>query len=137
MKIQHVPLEFVNQTWPIVKGYIQSAIDNQGGEAEFSIDHVQAFVTSGQWMLLVAVDENHQVCGAATVNFFNRPTHRVAFIMYMGGRLITGQDTFEQLKQLCKSFGATKIECASDDSRFRLWRRFGFAEKYKISEVSI
>ena len=137
MKIQHVPLEFVNQTWPIVRGYIQSSIDNQGGEVEFSIDHVQAFVASGQWMLLVAVDDNHQVCGAATVNFFNRPTHRIAFITHIGGRLVANKDTFDQLCALCKSFGATKIEGAVNEAVSRLWRRFGFTEKYRISEVSI
>jgi hypothetical protein len=137
MKIQHVPLEFVNQTWPFVQGFLAKAIENQGGEKEVTIDHIKVYVTSGQWMLLVATDEQNQIKGAATINFFNRPDNRVAFVTHIGGRLVANQDTFDQLRALCRSFGATKIEGAVTSSIARLWRRFGFTEKYTISEVSI
>ena len=136
MKIQHVPLEFVNQTWPLVEGFISDAINNQVGENDFSLDEIRVYVTSGQWMLLVAVDEVG-IKGAAIVNFFNRPRHRVAFVMYIGGRLVCNRETFSQLCTLLKSFGATKIEGAVNDAVARLWRRFGFTDKYRITEVNI
>jgi hypothetical protein len=136
MKIQHVPLEFVNQTWPLVEKYIRDAVDNQVGENDFTLEEVRVYISSGQWVLFVAAADS-AVKGAAVVNFFNRPRHRVAFVMYIGGRLVANQDTFNQLCLLCKSFGATKIEGAVNDSVARLWRRFGFTDKYRISEVSI
>lgn len=136
MKIQHVAFEYVNQTWPFVEQYIKSAVDNQVGEKDYTLEQVQAMVSAGNWLLLVAVDEG-TIKGAAVVNFFNRPSHRVAFVMYIGGRLVCNQETFSQLCDLLKSFGATKIEGAVNDAIARLWRRFGFTDKYRITEVNI
>lgn len=137
MKIQHVPIEFVNQTWPFVERFLSKAVDNQGGAVEVNIDQIKLYVTSGQWLLVVATDDKNQIKGAATINFFNRPDNRVAFITHIGGRLVANQDTFDQLRALCKSFGATKIEGAVTQAVSRLWRRFGFTEKYIIAEVRI
>lgn len=137
MKIQHVPIEFVNQTWPFVEGFIVAAIKNQGGEPEVTIEQIKLYVTSGQWLLVVGVGDNAKIRGAACIHFFNRPDHRVAFVTHIGGRLIANNDTFDQLRALCKSFGATKIEGAVTEAIARLWKRFGFTEKYTISEVSI
>jgi hypothetical protein len=136
MKIQHVALDYVNQTWPLVEGYIQSAVDAQLGEKDYTIDQVKLMVTSGRWMLLVAVKDG-SVKGAAVITFENRPNHRVAFVMYIGGRLVCDHETFGQLCDLLKAFGATKIEGAVSDSIARLWRRFGFTDKYRITEVKI
>jgi len=77
------------------------------------------------------------VKGAMTINFFNRPNDRVAFITYIGGKHIAEQETFDQLATLCRSFGATKIEGAVNEAVARLWRRFGFTEKYRIAGVTI
>lgn len=136
MKIQHVTIEYVNQTWPFVEKFISDAIDNQVGEKDYTLDQVQAMIASGQWLLLVAVDEG-AIKGAAVINFFNRPSHRVAFVMYIGGRLVCNHETFSQLCDLLKAFGATKIEGAVNDAIARLWRRFGFTDKYRITEVNI
>jgi len=136
MNIQHVSIEYINQTWPFVEKFISDAIDNQVGEKDYTLDQVRLMVTSGQWLLLVAVKDK-SVKGAAVVNFFNRPSHRVAFVMYIGGRLVCNHETFSQLCEILKAFGATKIEGAVNDAIARLWRRFGFTDKYRITEVSI
>lgn len=136
MRIQHVAIEYVNQTWPHVEKFISDAIDNQVGEKDYTLDQVRLMVTSGQWLLLVAVKDS-AIKGAAVINFFNRPNHRVAFVMYIGGRLVCNHETFSQLCDLLKAFGATKIEGAVNDAIARLWRRFGFSDKYRITEVSI
>jgi hypothetical protein len=136
MKIQHVAITNVNQTWPLVEGYIKAAVDAQVGEKDYTIEQVQLMVTSGQWLLLVAAEDG-AITGAAIVNFFNRPSHRIAFVMYIGGRLVCNHETFSQLCDILKAFGATKIEGAVSDSIARLWRRFGFTDKYRITEVNI
>jgi hypothetical protein len=134
MKVQHVPIQYVNQTWDVVSKFIQAAIEQQTGDKDYTLDQVQAYITGGQWILLVAVEDD-KIIGAATVNLFNRPNHRVAFITYIGGRLIVGEESFKQMCQVLKSFGATSIEGAVNDAVARLWQRFGFVEKYKIVEV--
>jgi hypothetical protein len=134
MKVQHVPVEWVPAVWPKVADYISAAIDHSKGD--YTLDHVQAYVASGQWVLLVAA-EGETIHGAATVNLFNRPSNRVAFITTIGGKLISNRDTFAQLKSVLASFGATVIEGAVRESMARLWSRYGSEEKYRIVEVKI
>ncbi len=137
MKVQHVAVEFVNQAWPLVSDFISSAIEQQTGEKDYTLEQVQTLVSTGQWLLLVAVSEDGAIKGAATVSFTNRPKHRVAFITYIGGRLITNPGTFEQLGAVLKQFGATAIEGAVNEAVGRLWNQFGFTEKYRIVGVTI
>jgi hypothetical protein len=134
MIIQHVPLEWVPKTWPLVKDHIAAALEHSKGD--YTVDHVQTYVSNGQWVLLVAA-EGETIHGAATVEFFNRPGKRVAFITAIGGKLISNQETFAQLKALLASFGATVIEGAARESIARLWSRYGFEEKYRIVEVKL
>jgi len=136
MKVQHVPIQYVNQTWDTVSGFLQAAIEQQTGDKDYTLDQVQSYVTGGQWVLLVAVEDD-KIVGAATVNLFNRPNHRVAFITYIGGRLIVSEDSFKQMCQVLQGFGATSVEGAVNDAVARLWQRFGFVEKYKIVEVTL
>jgi len=137
MKIQSVPVEFVNQVWYQIADYLNSAIEQQEGEHDYTLDQVRTLVTAGQWLLVVAVDDAGELKGAATINFVNRPNHRVAFITYIGGRLITNPNTFEQLCAVVKSFGATAVEGAVNEAVGRLWNRFGLTEKYRIVGVTI
>jgi hypothetical protein len=135
MKLQHVPLEWVNYTWDKVEGFISSALVYADGE--YTVDQVKSMVTQGKWALLVATDDTGGICGAATVEFFNRPNNRVAFITAIGGRLVSNRDTFEQLQTYARSMGATTIEGAARESIARLWRRYGFEEKYRIVGVNL
>ena len=137
MNVQHVPVEFVNQVWPNIESFITIAINQQEGESDYTIDQVRTLVVTGQWLLLVATNENAEFRGAATINFSNRPNHRVAFITYIGGRLITNPGTFQQLCAIVKNFGATCIEGAVNEAVARLWRRYGFIEKYRIAGVTL
>jgi hypothetical protein len=68
---------------------------------------VQQFVSSGQWLLLVAADEDNVVHGALTVSFITYPLHRVAFVTTTGGKFIANPELLEQLKALVKLHGAT------------------------------
>ena len=136
MNVQYVPIHHVNQTWGAVSGFLQAAIEQQTGDKDYTLDQVQLYVSSGQWVLLVAVEDD-KIIGAATVNLFNRPNNRVAFITYIGGRLIVSKESFKQMCQVLKNFGATSIEGAVNDAVARLWQRFGFTEKYKIVGVTL
>jgi hypothetical protein len=133
MNIQHVPLEWVPRTWSLVAPHIASALEHTD---DYTVDQVQTMVATGQWILLVAA-EGETIYGAATVQLFNRPSQRVAFITAIGGKLISNQSTFDQLKQLLAAFGATHIEGAARESIARLWSRYGFEEKHRIVGVKI
>jgi hypothetical protein len=103
----------------------------------YELSHVQGFLTSGAWSLLVAVDDQNNIHGAATVSFANYPKNRVAFITLIGGKLISGQDTFKQLSDILRLAGATKIQGMARPAIARLWKQFGFEQRTTLVEVKL
>jgi hypothetical protein len=133
--IRHVPVQYVHQAWPLVEKYLADAL--QYGGDDYTLEQVKVYVATGQWILVVAADEQGAVKGAATITFSNYPNDRVAFVTFIGGRLISNQDTFNQFKDLLKANGATKIQGAAREAIARLWSRYGFEERYRIVETKI
>lgn len=134
MKILTVPPARVPEKWGLVEGFLSAALQHSQGD--YTVEHAQVYLAEGSWMLLVA-EQDGQVHGAAAVQFFNRPTARVAFVVAMGGRFVTDENSLAGLRAACKEWGATRIECAARESTARLFRRVGFVEKYRIMETPI
>jgi len=142
LAIRPVGVNYVAQTWPHVVLFLKEALDKgdpiPDWAANYDISHVQGFITSGAWTLLVAVDdETNTIHGAATVSFANYPMNRVAFITLIGGKLISSKDTFEQLSNILKNAGATKIQGMARPAIARLWKRYGFEERTTLVEVKL
>ena len=141
LKVQPVGMDYVAQTWPYVEDFLKDALDKGDPVPEWSanydLPHVQGFLTSGLWTLLVATDDSNKVHGAATVSFANYPKNRVAFITLIGGKLISNQDTFAQLSNILRLAGATKIQGMARPAIARLWKRYGFEERTTLVEVKL
>ena len=135
LTIHPVLLQHVHQTWPLVEGYLAEAL--KWGEDDYTAEQAKTYLARGDWLLVVAVDEEKAIKGAAAVNFFNMPNDRVAFVIAIGGKLITNQDTYKQFSELLKSYGATKIQGAAREAIARLWTRYGFKERYRIVEARL
>ena len=141
IKIRPVETNHVSQVWPLVEKHLVDSLV-KGGEKEgvdicYNIHHVQSFLTSGSWLLLVAVDEQNKIHGAATVSFINYPLHRVAFITLTGGKLVLNKETFKQLKEILRQRGATKVQAYGRDSMVRLLRRNGFKPQTTLLEADL
>jgi hypothetical protein len=139
--LRHVETEHVQQVWPAVESFIEEAMQ-KGGDfpdwaASYNVSHIQAFLAAGQWLLIVAIDEENKIHGAATVSFINYPLHRVAFVTTIGGKLISSEDTVKQLKLLLKQRGATKIQGYGRPAIVRLWKRYNFEPRNTLVEVLI
>ncbi len=140
LAVKVVDTNYIQQAWPLVKTFIEEALASEDFPEWsdcYNIDHVRGFLASGQWSLVVAVDEDNKVRGCATISFANFPLHRVAFITTIGGRLIASQDTFNQLKAILKEAGATKIQGYGKPSIVRLWKRFNFEPRVTLVEVQL
>lgn len=135
LAIKSVTPVYVHQIWSEIETYLAEAL--KWGEDDYTVDQAKVYLANGDWVLIVAVDETNKIHGAAAVRFNNMPNSRVAFVIAMGGRLISNKDTYEQFCSVLKSFGATKIQGAARDSVARLWTRYGFRERYKIVEAKI
>jgi hypothetical protein len=133
--VQQVPLQFVAQTWPLVEEHIESA--RKHGPGDYTLDQVKLLVSMGQWILMVMVDEQKNVVGAATSSFINYPNSRVAFVTFIGGKGIATQEVFDQLGVILKQNGATCIQGSVRPAIARLWSRFGFKHKTSIVEVKL
>jgi hypothetical protein len=139
--IRPVEVNYVSQVWPRVESFLNDALVKDSDVPDWSdcynIHHVQGFITSGQWLLLVAVDDNNEIHGAATVTFSNYPMNRVAFVTLIGGHLVSSPETFEQLRNLLKSYGATKLQGYGRPAIVRLWKRYGFEPRTTLVEVKL
>jgi hypothetical protein len=139
--VRSVDVNHIQQVWPMVQGYVQEALDKGGDFPEwadgYNVHHVQNFVTSGQWLLFVAIDEEKVIHGAMTVSFISYPLHRVAFVTTTGGKFIANPELLEQLKALVKLHGATKIQAFCRESMVRLLSRAGFESRNTLVEVLI
>lgn len=135
MKVQYVPVEYVHQTWPLVEAFIASAL--QYSQGDYTVEQAKVFITTGRWDLFVAVDDSGAIKGAAAVQFNSMPNDRVAFVMTMGGKLITNPDNWKQFVEVLKYRGATCIEGAVRESMARFCTKYGLAEKYRVVGVKI
>ena len=118
LTVKSVSTQYFHQTWPLVEHFIADAL--KWGEDDYTVEQAKAYLAKGDWLLLVAVDEENNVHGAAAVNFINMPNDRIAFIVAIGGKLISNKDTYEQMTALFKGHGATKIQGAARESIARL-----------------
>lgn len=135
MQVQQVPIQFIAAAWPKVERFIRSALEYSQGE--YTAEQAKVYLAQGVWVLYVAVTDEGEVKGAACVQFNNMPNDRVAFVVAIGGKLMTNKDTWVQFTSILKANGATVVEGAARESIARLWTRYGFEEKYRIVGVRI
>lgn len=135
LKIQVVPLEYVNSVWDQVEGFIESALYHACGD--YDVEHVKVMVTLGTWSLIIAADAENTIKGAAVVSYFNRPNDRVGFVVAIGGRLVSNKDTWAQFENILRANGATYLEGAGRPAIIRLWSRYGMEQKYAITGKEI
>jgi hypothetical protein len=137
MKLHYVDANYIQQMWPAAEKYLADALEKDPGDAEYNIHHVRQFVVSGQWLLLVVVDDDGMVHGAATVSFTNYPLHRVAFMTTTGGKFVANPEMFEQFVEIVKRLGATKVQAFCRESMVRLLDKCGFKHRTNLVEVTL
>lgn len=139
LTLQTVDTAYIAQTWPLVEKFIYDSL-HEGLEEKFldyRLEHVQSYLINGQWLLVVAVDEQGKIHGASTLSFVNYPLSRIAFMTTTGGKMIANPEILEQLKVICKQRGATKIQAFCRDSMVRLLERCNFEPCSTLVEVKI
>lgn len=135
LEIKYIPVQYVAQTWPLVKKYIANA--QQYDTGDYTVEQIKVYLSTGQWALVVAADEQNVVHGAMTLSFISYPNDRVAFVTSTGGKSIINKDSLKQLKAIAQQMGATKIQAAVRPSMARLLGRTDFYERYMIVESKI
>jgi hypothetical protein len=135
LTVRYVANTHTAQMWPRIEKYIQEAM--KYGYGDYTIDQIRLLINTGQWLLMVVLDEEGEVHGMATSSFINYPNSRVAFITCISGKLISNQETFKQMSDILRQHGATKIQGMARPSIARLWKRYGFYERTTLVEVKL
>lgn len=120
MHVQVVAPQYIYQIWHLVEGYFKAA--EQYGVGDFTTDQLKLQLVSGAQVLLVAIDEDSNVHGAASMSVYNLPNHRVAVITAAGGEGITNPDVVGQVITWAKQQGATKLRMWAKDAQARLYK---------------
>ena len=136
MNVQVVSDKYLHKVWDEVEPYLESAMEHAHGED--STDQIKVYLSMNALQLIVFVNEQNSIEGAATVKYITRANDRVAFVTAIGGKLITDQDAARQFLAILRNEGATVLEGAARPSIVRLWRKvLGAREKYSIVEVQL
>lgn len=133
--VQPVATQTFHQVWPLVEELFEKANKHDAGD--YTLDQIKACLANGLWLLLVAVDEDNNIHGAASINFYNMPNYRVGFITAMAGKAIVNEDVYKQVCELIKANGATRVQCAARESAARLYKRVGMEERHVIMETKL
>lgn len=121
-----------HQTWPLVEDLFAKA--NKHDSGDYTLDQIKASLADGNWLLLVATDEENNIHGAASVSLYNMPNYRVGFITAMAGKAIVNEDVYGQVCAILKAQGATRVQCAARESAARLYKQVGMEERHIIME---
>jgi hypothetical protein len=127
--------EFFHQTWSLVEELFVKA--NKYDSGDYTIDQIKAFLANGNWVLLVATDEENVIHGVASISFYNMPNYRVGFITAMAGKAIVNEDVYAQVCRFIKANGATRVQCAARESAARLYKQVGMQERHVIMETKL
>jgi hypothetical protein len=125
----------VHQTWPLVEDLFVKA--NKYDSGDYTVDQIKSLLANGSWVLLVATDEENNIHGAASINFYNMPNYRVGFITAMAGKAIVNEDVYGQVCNFIKANGATRVQCAARESAARLYKQVGMEERHIIMETKL
>lgn len=134
LQARYVHTNLAAQAWPQVEEYIAQSVPYG---TDYTLDQIKMYVLTGQWMLIVIVDEDNLVHGALTVSYLNYPNDRIGFVTAIGGKHITNDDTFKQVCDIMKANGATKTQCMARPSAARLWQKCGYEERTTLLEMRL
>jgi hypothetical protein len=134
MKVQTVGVEYITQIWLAVAPYIERGLQYTD---DYSLDQVKVFLTTGTWILLVAVDDLQQIHGVATVAFHNGVNDRTAIITSLGGKGVVNQNIFDQVCRIVRGMGATRVQVYTRDSAIRLYEQVGLNKKATLMEIKL
>jgi hypothetical protein len=118
--VKVVAPNFIFDVWKDVESFLNASINVSGGD--FTLDQLKFSLGRGEQTLLVSVNEQNVINGAMTVEFTNRPNHRVMFITALGGHGIVNDETFSQVELWAKSQGATKASAWAQEAQARLYK---------------
>lgn len=116
--------------------HIENAL-NYGNVSEYKLNDVEQYLETGAWSAIGFFDENSEIHGVITASVIAYPLEKVAFVTAIGGKDLTNDHNMQQLRDICKSVGCSKLQAFSRESVARLWKRVGFNNRAILVETEL
>lgn len=129
-----VDRRFLDRVWPVASALLEPAMAQAHGE--MTMDQLEMLVRRGESHLLLWRNGD-EISGAATVDFHNFPSLRVAHVSFMGGRGIVSRKNFEELRAWCAEMGASEIRAWCGATQAKLFESVGFTDIYRIVRIPL
>ena len=127
----------LDRIWNDVKPLIEKGLVTCDGE--ITIDQIRMCLVQGGMKLLVSQDQlTRKLVAALVVEVIPFPNYRCVNVVSIGGQGLgmDGQDV-EQLKVICKQWGATKIQGYTHNKMTQYLLTKGFEKKYDVVRIDI
>ena len=132
LTLYSVPTGSVDSIWDKVEKFLSAGL--KAGKAEYNINQLRVFLESGQWDLIIAVDDKNVAQGASAISYIHYPNSCIAHVASIGGRFIIDDNTVSQFKDLLKGKGADRIQGSVCKALERFYKRFGFERRAILVE---
>ena len=128
-----VPHTHIDQAWKDGANKLSQACDVSGGE--ITGDQLKMLLSRNE-RSLIAMRREGEIVGWGVVRVDQLPNMRVLMITDLVAPGAGFQEFFVKIKELALSLGCSKVRCAADDIRERLYKmKCGFKRVYAILEV--
>jgi hypothetical protein len=132
MYAQPVHPDYLQNTWPVVKDWLEAGLAH--GAGEYNVDQLKVMIMRGDNHLVVMLSDSDEPVGACTVAFENFPNARIAFVTSIGGKGLSDLSLLESFSEWCRANGCTSIRGAVRPAVAALVKIFGFEQRYIIVE---
>ena len=133
LTIKPLPTELVHQFLPFAREHIEAAL----GDTDITFDQAKVYLAQGSWHMALVLDKQESIVGAYTYSVTNGPNDRTFMIVTAGGNGLASQGCFDQLCEIAKGLGATKIQALAGEAAARLYKRVGLEQKAALMEKKL
>lgn len=133
VELKPIPATHIDAAWKEGASELAKACDVSGGE--ITGDQLKMILGRGE-RTLIRMDRNGVVAGWGVVRVDQLPNCRVLMVTDMVAEGGDFPEFFGELKKMASACGCSKVRCAADEVRERLYRmKCGFKRVYAIIEV--
>jgi hypothetical protein len=135
MPLYHIQPHQLPQVWgeaaPLLKKYIDL-------EPDFiTIEQLEYSIRTGKMCLLVWIDPEEGISGAAAVEFIDYPQYRVGHGAVLGGKNVVKPHVLKELVAWMKANGATVAQCWCRDELVPMYKKMGMEETHHVMRMKI
>ena len=131
MIVKYVPNQQIAQIFSKVESFIKDGLDYSD---DFTVDQAKMCLLNGSMDLFVVVDDDDLIHGVFVISTSNGANYRTSIVVSAGGKGIANNAVFDQVCEMLRSAGVTRVQALARESAARLYEQVGFKKKSILTE---